>query len=256
MCKSAANGGQRCISHATTRMLKALTRYENAQQAVDDAESPAEAARAQQRALTAFEKFDAARIDYASTPQGEEDLLNRLAAAQSGAEETSGWTPAGQRIDNPVDLETAIIAGRMTRKRNEVRARRARQARAMATLGRVNDRDVLVVSHGTSDLNGMAYLPKGAHVRVRTEHSGAPEGMFMVQRVTGPGEQDAAGAEGNHARPGAFYLIPMTTLARPDENDATASFLQAHPDHTGQGPDADDGFFTGTDDSLTAASGF
>lgn len=257
MCKSMAEGGQRCISHATERMLRAQTRYEAAVAAANDpVATVAESAKARMKAAAAFEKFDEARIDYASTPQGEEDLRNRLAAVLAGAEVAPGvHTPSGKPLDNAVDLETAILAGRMVRRRNENRAKRYRESRALAALGDLRDGDVLTLNVGTADMDQRAYLPKGAHVRARVGHTGAPAGMVMVQRVAAPGENvtDVPGQAG--ARAGEFYLVPMASLAHPSEKDKAAEYLRAHPDHTGASP-ADDGFWNGTDDSLTAASGF
>lgn len=264
MCKSAAEGGQRCVSEATTRMVNAQSRYEKAQANADAAAGKGMHEHFVRKAVAAFTKFETARIEYASTPQGEADLRNRLAAALNGTPATPGRTPDGLALDNPVDLETAIISGRLMRQRNERTRQRflasggkpARRTRAhttgatkKATTARKrpaataptwapSDGDIVKITTGTADQMGVSYLPEGAYGRVRAVNAPAKEGdapTILIERVRMPGDKGedeyTAGYERTHN--GSYYTVPATAVGAPGAGDTTVEYFTKRPDESG-----------------------
>lgn len=244
MCKSTAEGGQRCIGHATAKMVGAQDRYEKALGYAQATQAKGGPGHAQfvRKATAAFEKFDAARIEYASTPQGEADLKNRLQSALNGTAADSGArTPDGKPLDNPVDLETAIVMGRMTRRRNE--QRRERNAAARSTTGpsarRANPAvytpgatgEIVRITKGTPDGMGLAYLPEGAHVRFRdTITNTRGERVLLVERVRMPGDKGEDELDMGYGRShnGSLYQVPTTAIGPTEPGDATAAYFTAN----------------------------
>ena len=248
MCKSTAEGGQRCIGHATAKMVGAQDRYEKALGYAQATEAKGGPGHAQfvRKATAAFEKFDAARIEYASTPQGEADLKNRLRAALNGtAADTGVRTPDGKPLDNPVDLETAIVMGRMTRKRNEQRrarnaatshTARRRTAAAPSTYTPGATGEIVRLTQGTPDNLGLAYLPEGAHVRFRdTITNTRGERVLLVERVRLPGDKGEDELDMGYGRShnGTSYQIPLDTVGPTEPGDTTAEYFTENPTASG-----------------------
>lgn len=246
MCKSTAEGGQRCIGHATAKMVGAQDRYEKAQRNADLAAGKGMHARFVAKATAAFDKFDAARIEYASTPQGEEDLKNRLQAALNGTVAQPGVrTPDGKPLDNPVDLETAIVMGRMVRRRNEQRrernaASRAQTVRRTPAAPRVytptTAGEIVRITKGTADNGGTAYLPEGAYVRFHgttTDYRG--QQVLDVERVRMPGDMGDDELDMGYGRShnGTRYRIPVGTVGAAPDGDKTAAYFTANPTEFG-----------------------
>jgi hypothetical protein len=221
-------------------MIASQTRYEKAvANAARTVGKPAHA-HFTDKACAAFEKFDAARHEYASTPQGEEDLRNRLRAALDGrAADTGTRTPDGKPLDNPVDLETAIVTGRLIRQRNERRRQRNAAARPRPALYRATDGEIVRITTGATDSHGIAYLPEGAYVRFRTDIPATAtvsgEAQIMVERVRMPGDKGedefTAGHERSHN--GSIYQIPATAIGACAPDDETAAYFTANPSASG-----------------------
>ena len=86
MCKSKAQGGQRCFTHAQTALRTAETRRDVALAALDAAPAgSAAAAEAATRAQEARTAVDERRVEFASTRQGREALQAHLAEQEPGS---------------------------------------------------------------------------------------------------------------------------------------------------------------------------
>lgn len=98
MCKSKANGGQRCYTHAVARYARAAQAYGSAQRAreaagraagqvtMERASDTSPAGKAYNAALDkevkAKDRFTQARIEYASTRRGQQDIAEQAALSQ------------------------------------------------------------------------------------------------------------------------------------------------------------------------------
>lgn len=116
MCKPLSEGGQRCAAHAKARLeRKAVAMREVAERT--ELPGPERLAAFQ----TAREAWEAAAVDYASTPAGRQALLERQAAADAeGGAQTSAM------------LSTILQRGEATRAANE-------QIRAALSLGKFTE---------------------------------------------------------------------------------------------------------------------
>lgn len=120
MCQSKANGGQRCHSHAKTRLESASRKADAAHDAAKALGQDHPGYRA------AVDTFHArltdlyrARAEYASTPQGEADFRRMLETGEGIRPETTPITDAPASQPDPIDLRIALERGKEMRERNQ-----------------------------------------------------------------------------------------------------------------------------------------
>lgn len=108
MCRSQAEGGQRCAAHAKARMDQAARRAAQARASGD--------ASARSQALDAWEE---AAVEYASTPTGHDDISARLAAAEAdgnprGAARWASVLRRGESLREANQAAATAVRGRET----------------------------------------------------------------------------------------------------------------------------------------------
>lgn len=131
MCKSAAEGGQRCASHTGKTLKTAIARYKA---------SPSD---------DTYMAVQAARAEFASTPTGAATLMKQMDGLS--AESADGWA-----------IRQALKRGALIRERN------AELAAATVDLGQANRRLHLAGEPGTPPaILERLYLDKMAHVSNR-----------------------------------------------------------------------------------------
>lgn len=125
MCRSEAEGGQRCHTHALKRFQRASNDYRTAMANLPS--EPSEQDRAHVGGL--YEALTRSRDEYASTPKGERELQ-----AQAHALEANGREGAART------LRESITRGRDIRNVNRAVQRSAEQNSAFASIGDIADR--------------------------------------------------------------------------------------------------------------------
>jgi hypothetical protein len=116
MCKSKANGGQRCYSHALAKMTTVETKYRKtftAAKAAEAAGSP-KFEKLKAKSLALYAKLDDARAVYASTPKGEADLRAKMVTAPS-PNAFKAHDP--HTLHDSMDLDLVIHRGKQIRER-------------------------------------------------------------------------------------------------------------------------------------------
>ncbi|MGV8847614.1 hypothetical protein [Tessaracoccus sp.] len=118
MCKSASEGGQRCVGHAAATLVAAEAKYDalaHTAKTAMDAGRPLPAG-VHAKGLKAAFDLDDARARYASTPQGEADLTARMDRLTVNGKAPNAFGPDGETYSNYAE---AITEGRRLRERSK-----------------------------------------------------------------------------------------------------------------------------------------
>lgn len=114
MCTSKSQGGQRCVSSTTKALTNATKRFERSYERYQDAvareASPTLRADARARAMRAWDSYEDAMVEHATTDQGRIELEALRDAAPA-------YLRKGENGRTKGDYDDALISGRFLRER-------------------------------------------------------------------------------------------------------------------------------------------